>query len=227
MNIAICISGVYNKKSNILELLRAKFKGVNFYYHTWSNKTNLIPSELHDRLYTMHYPKWHYHPMDVDPPSKHAKYQKYRNSNIIDELYWGVAPIIAHADICKKIPKHHDIIIRVDWNSQIDRQVPIENWIRFAKEKGPVGFMTRETRGPKFGSGRVQEVDKLNPDDDWLGFLPCDFLIHHRDHFNITLMNKLLNEKKLYPHEWGWYQVMSEWQNDKHISMHGFVSKIK
>jgi hypothetical protein len=226
MNIAICISGVNDKDSNIIDLLRQKIKGVNFYFHTWSNKTNLIPEECKDKLFTMHYPKWHYHPMDVDPPSKHPKYAKYKNSNQIDDMYFGIAPIIAHADICRKIPKHHDLIIRVDWNTQIDRQVPIENWLRLAYEKGPVGFLTRDNRGPKFGSGLVQEVDQKNEHDDWFGFLPYDFLIHHRDHFNRQLMDKLLCEKKLYPNEWGWYQVMSEWRLDRHTSMHGFVKRI-
>ena len=43
-----------------------------------------------------------------------------------------------------------------------------------------------------------------------------------------TLAKKILiQEHKLYPNEWGWYQVMSEWTNDIHTSMHGFVQKIK
>ena len=77
MNIAICVSGVNDKQSNIVEELRKKLPGTNFYYHTWTNKTNLISEQYHDRLYTMHYPKWHYHPMEVKPPSKHAKYSQY------------------------------------------------------------------------------------------------------------------------------------------------------
>jgi len=229
MNIAICISGVNDKQSNILPMLRQRIPGVNFYFHTWTNKTHLIPRELHERLFTMHYPKWHYHPLQVDPPSKHPKYLKHKGGEGLEagEMYFGIAPIIAHADICKKIPKHHDLIIRVDWNTEIDRQVPIENWIRRAYEHGPVGFITRSNRGPQFGSGRVEEVDKLNPEDDWNGFLPCDFIIHRRDHFNTKLVTDLVNQHKLYPAEFGWYQVMSEWTNDIHTSMHGFVQRIK
>ena len=228
MNIAICISGVNDKGSNIVEQLRQKLPGCNFYYHTWTNKTNLIPLDMHERLSTMHYPKWHYHPMEVSPQSKHAKYAQYvKSKELFDDLYFGIAPIIAHADHVTKIPQHHDLIIRVDWNTQIDRQVDLHNWLRMAHEKGPVGFMTRPNRGPKFGSGLIEQVDKTNPHDDWHGFLPCDFLIHHRKHFDRALVRKLVKEHKLYPNEWGWYQVMSEWTNDIHTSMHGFVQKIK
>lgn len=227
MNLAICISGINDKQSNIVDLLRQRIRGANFYYHTWSNKTNFIPKEYHDRLFTMHYPKWHYHPMDVRPASKNSRYKELRNSNKIDKYYYGVDQILAHADICSKIPKHHDLIIRVDWNTQIDRQVPIENWLRLAYEKGPVGFITRKNKQPTFGSGRVEQIDKIETEDDWYGYLPADFLIHHRDHLDINYVNKLLNENKLFPNEWGWYQVLSENNNDNHTSMYGFVKRLK
>ena len=80
MNIAICVSGVNDKNSIIVDQLRLKLPGVNFYYHTWTNKTNLVPEQYHDRLFTMHYPKWHYHPMEA-PNVKHGKFQKYVDKN--------------------------------------------------------------------------------------------------------------------------------------------------
>ena len=173
MNIAICVSGVNNKDSGIVEQLDRYLPGCNFYFHTFSNKTNLIPEQYHNRLFTMHYPKWHYHPMEVEPYSKHAKFEKYvKTREMNDDLYFGIVPLLAHADLVTKIPVHHDLIIRVDWNTQIDRQVDLHNWLRKAYDQGPVGFMTRPKRGPKFGSGLVEEVDKTNPHDDWYGFLP-------------------------------------------------------
>ena len=60
MQVAICITGVNDKGSNIVELLDQKFPGSNFYFHSFTNKTNLVPAKYHDRLSTMHYPKWHY-----------------------------------------------------------------------------------------------------------------------------------------------------------------------
>ncbi len=227
MNIAICISGVNDKDSKIVEQLQHKIPGCNFYYHTFTNRTNLVPENLHNRLSTMHYPKWHYHPMEVTPHSKHGKYKKYVESGKLkDEFYFGIVPILAHSDLIRKIPSHHDLIIRVDWNTKIDRQVDLNHWLRKAYEVGPVGFMTRENRGSQFGSGQWTEVNKDNPEDDWYGFLPYDFLIHHRKHFDHALLRKLVKEHKLYPNEWGWYQILSEPYKDIHTSVHGFVQKI-
>lgn len=228
MNIAICVSGVNDKDSKITEQLRRWFPGQPIYYHTFTNRTNLVPQEFHDRLYTMHYPKWHYHPMEVTPPSKHEKYGEYvKSKKMFDEFYFGIVPIIQHFDLLKKIPLHHDLIIRVDWNTRLDRQVNLNHHLRYAYENGPVGFMTRKGRGSQFGSGHWSDVDKENKSDDWYGYLPFDFLIHHRKHACHKTFKTLLKEHKLYPNQWGWYQVMSEPFGDIHTSVHGLAELIK
>ena len=60
MQIAICITGVNDKQSNIVSQLEQQLPGSNIYFHTFTNKTNLIPTHLHNSLFTMDYPKWHY-----------------------------------------------------------------------------------------------------------------------------------------------------------------------
>ena len=227
MNIAICVSGVNDKNSTIVEQLERKMKGVNFYFHTFTNKTNLVPAKYHHRLSTMHYPKWHYHPMDVKPYCKHEKFEIYaKDQKLKDSMYFGIVPILAHADHLKKIPGHHDLIIRVDWNTKIDEGVDINHWIRVAYEKGPVGFMTRKNRGAQFGSGKWSEVDRENKSDDWYGYLPSDLIIHRRHHFNHRIVKDKVKEGLLYPSQWGWYQVCSQPWNDIHHSVHGFAEVI-
>jgi len=226
MNIAICISGVNDKNSNILKELDKKFgPGVNYYYHTFTNKTNLIPKDIPEhRLFTMHYPKWHYHPMESQPPCKHEKFQQYlENKKLKDSMYFGIVPILAHANLLKKIPAHHDLIVRVDWNTRLDLQVDVQHWIRMAYEKGPVGFMTRKGRGAQFGSGKWSEADRKNKADDWYGYLPSDLIIHRRHHFCHKTVREGVNEHRLYPSQWGWYQVCSKPWNDIHHSVHGFT----
>lgn len=228
MQVAICITGVNDKGSNIVELLDQKFPGSNFYFHSFTNKTNLVPAKYHDRLSTMHYPKWHYHPMQAKVECKHGKFKNYLDKRLHwDDLYYGIVPILQYSDLLKKIPVRFDLIIRCDWNTQIDRQVDMHHWLRRAYEKGPVGFMCRENRGPKFGSGTWAEVNKNDPNDDWFHYLPSNFIIHHRKHFDHALVRKLVKEHKLLPNEWGWYQVLSKPFNDIHTSVHGFAEKIK
>ena len=82
MQIAVCITGVNDKQSNIVAQIQQQISGANIYYHTFTNRTNLVPRNLHDNLFTMHYPKWHYHPKQV-PNVKHGKFQKYVDKKYI------------------------------------------------------------------------------------------------------------------------------------------------
>lgn len=228
MNIAVCLCGVNDKDSNIVEQLKYKFPEAKFYFHTWTNKTHLIDKKYHKNLKTLHYPKWHYHPMDVDPPSKHAKYLRSRDiPELKENFYFGLLPLIQYFDLLKKVPAEHDLIIKSDFNIRFDRQVDLEHHIRVAYEKGPVGFLTRSNRGAQFGSGKWSDVDKENPHDDWYNYMPGKFMIHNRRHANHRVFKKLLSEKKLYPDNWGWYQVMSQPFGDNHHSYHGLVEEIK
>ena len=230
MRLAVCISGVNDKKSMIVEQLKHKLPEGTYFYHTFSNKTNLVPKDYHEKLFTMHYPKWHYHPMHVANICKHGKFINYtEDRSTWDKFYYGIVPIIQHGDLLRKIPKEFDLIIRVDWNTQIDRQVNLHHWLRKAYEQGPVGFMIRENRGPQFGSGQIQELAKDNNAtfDDWYHYLPKTLIIHHRKHFDTKLVNGLIKNAELLPNEWGWYQVLSAPYNDIHTSVHGFAQEIK
>ena len=110
MQIAVCMTGVNDKESHVIEQLRQKLPEANFYFHTFTNKTHLIPNNFHDRLFTMHYPKWHYHPMQANAIAKHGKFAKYKDKKIMwDELYFGIVPIIQYSDLLKKIPIRFDL----------------------------------------------------------------------------------------------------------------------
>ena len=157
MQLAICFTGVNDKNSPVIEQLQRKLPEANLYFHSFTNKTNLIPANFHERLYTMHYPKWHYHPMQAKAIAKHGKFAKYVDKKLMwDELYFGIVPMIQYSDLLKKIPIRFDLIMRLDYNTQIDRQVDLNHWLRKAYEKGPVGFMIRET-GPNRYSFRNKE----------------------------------------------------------------------
>ena len=230
MRLAVCISGVNNKNSRIVKFLKEKIPEATYFYHTFSNKTNLIDKELHDSLFTMHYPKWHYHPMEVPNICKHGKFKKYVQQKLSwDKLYFGTVPILQHCDLLRKIPKEYNQIIRCDWNTQIDRQVDLHHWYRKAFEQGPIGFMVRDNRGPNFGSGKLRELPKDENDvnNDWFHFLPSTFIIHHRKHFDVQQVTQLNKNCELLPNEWGWYQVLSAPYGGIHTSVHGFAKELK
>ena len=46
MRLAVCISGVNNKNSRIVKFLKEKIPEATYFYHTFSNKTNLIDKEF-------------------------------------------------------------------------------------------------------------------------------------------------------------------------------------
>lgn len=224
MRIVVCVEGVNTSGSNaLIPKLRSIFNGAEFYYHTWSNKTNLIPEEYHPRLSTAHFPRVPYHPLESKIEGKHGKYITYKQKRLHwDYLLFQNTPILQHADLLSKVPIYYDMVIRVDWNTQVDDKVDYHALLHKAYLVGPVGFMTRDNRGPEFGSGQLEEVKKTSShSDDWYGFLPSAMIFHARKHFNITHVKKLHKDHDLHPSEWGWYQVLSEPYNDTHTSMHG------
>ena len=101
MNIAICVSGVNDKNSIIVDQLKLKISGVNFYYLLGLIVQILISKNIHDRLFTMHYPKMALSSMEVKPPSSYArKYGQYvKPKELFDDPYFGIAPTAVHADI--------------------------------------------------------------------------------------------------------------------------------
>ena len=163
------------------------------------------------------------------PPNGQLQ-KKYEEQKLSwDKLYYGTVPILQHCDLLRKIPKEYNLIIRCDWNTQIDRQVDLHHWYRKAFEQGPIGFMVRDNRGPNFGSGKLQELPKDENDinNDWFHFLPSSLIIHHRKHFDVKQVTQLDKNCELLPNEWGWYQVLSAPYGGIHTSVHGFAKELK
>ena len=223
MRIVVCVEGVNTTGANALvPKLKSIFNGSEIYFHTWSNKTNLVSEDYHVRLSTAHFPRVPYHPLESKIEGKHGKYKPYKEKRLHwDYLLFQNTPILQHADLLSKVPIYYDMVIRVDWNTQIDENVDYHALLKKAYTEGPIGFMTRDNRGPKFGSGQWEEVDRKNVDDDWYGFLPSAMIFHARKHFDITHVEQLHKGHDLHPAEWGWYQVLSQPYQDIHTSIHG------
>ena len=54
---------------------------------------------------------------------------------------------------------------------------------------------------------------------DWSYWLNDNLIFHRRDAYDCELVHKLHEEKRLWPAEYGWYQMLSK--NDNHHCVYG------
>ena len=62
---------------------------------------------------------------------------------------------------------------------------------------------------------------KNDINDDWYCFLADSLIFHAPKHFNPKYVQQLHADKNLWPAEWGWWQVLSEPNNNIHNCYHG------
>ena len=226
MNTAILITGQYRPQvknaekliKNIVDIFKCEI-----FFHTWNDNVTKTPIEYHNRLVYCKEPEIDYHPIsDIKWVGKHGKWKEYTEKKLLyNKTQNANKQIIAYADLLNKIPDHIDMCIRTRWDMNVSNEVDFKPWIERAQE-GPVGFMTRGSRGHNIDRlVPLTEEAKLNEVDDWYGYLPDSLIIHKKEHFDSNLVNKLHADKNLAPAEWGFYQVMSEPYGDIHTSVHG------
>jgi hypothetical protein len=236
MKTAILITGQYrphvnNKKAKQLIALMEKVFKTHMFFHTWSDAVTEVPVEYHDRLVYCKEPEVDYHPVsDVSKNgynAKHGKWELYTTKRLLyNKMANANKQMLAYADLLSKIPDDFDVLIRMRWDILVSDQVDFKPYLKKAYEEGPVGFMTRPIR--KHDINQLIELPKEDTHqeqdfimDDWYGYLPDNMIMHRREHFDLDLVKKLHEEKKLAAAEWGWYQIMSEPYGDIHTSVHG------
>jgi len=237
MKIAVCLSGICrgNVKRN-LEHMRHQFN-YDYFFATWKGREKDIEVSLPgEKYFTAVEPKMHYHPI-IDVPNllspklkaymeafKSGQYKK----NMIDRTLNHTKQILAHAFLLEKIPNEYDMIIRARYDTFISKQVNLHKFIDESyTKKQAIGFGTRNSRHSNFLE--IKEIPQLYPDgkkkisQDWGWYIMDPIIMHRRDMFNLDLVWKLHNEKKLLPAENGWYQILSEPYGDNHRCFYGGV----
>ena len=249
MKTAILISGVYRPESVkihvVLNELSEAFPDIDVYFHTWDEYKHLVPDYLN--VESCPEPILNYDAMlDPDPkdvgdrynlPRQQLKYYDagYRlddGSGKIDicmkrlkvfkkTRHSGTKQILGYADLyekVKKLNKGYDRFIRTRWDVCIQENIDFTPFLKQC-EVGPVGFAVPRTNTsyPIFGK-RIRDVTKDFSRDQYIFDL---FLIHHKDHFDPSLVYELHKDKQLLPSEWGWHQVMVKPYNNKSRSYHG------
>lgn len=239
MKLALCITGQYRPhirnpsgpKFN-LDRFDEVFSDADVYYHTYDNEVDTLPDWIdRARVYSWPEPKNHYHPVnDTTHLCPHQKFYEYRARNtFFNKTAHAHKQIVAYANLVQQIDHYHDydVLVRIRWDTAInmDRK-DLEQYLEYAMDKGPVGFMTRTNRGPKYDSGNTVILSKEvegNEADDWFCYLPDTMILHSPNHFDPLFAQKLFEQKQLWPAEWGWWQVMSKPYNNNHLSVHGGV----
>jgi hypothetical protein len=181
-------------------------------------------------------PKMHYNPVLDIPIDKSNSFcvdmEYYKRTfkgtdNPLDEtIIHRTKQILGHAMLLEKVvPQKYDMIIRTRYDTVISTQVDFLSLLNDSYNNNcAIGFGLK----PKIDNNLnvLKEVNKsININGEitysWYKFL-MDFMIFHpRKMFDIDLVWKLHNEKKLLVSETGWYQVLSWPFGDNHKCISG------
>lgn len=240
MKLAICVTGQYrptvrnpsDPKFN-LDRFQQIFYDADVYYHTYDKNVDSLPNWINrNQVYSWPEPENHYHPVNDTPfLCPHQKFHDYRKRNILThKTAHAHKQILSYANLIEQmtLPQYHsyDILIRIRWDTAINMtRQDIEKYFEYAMNEGPVGFMTRANRGPKYENGNtvILPKDSTTIDDDWYCYLPDTMILHSPKHFDPKYVQELFSKRQLWPAEWGWWQTMSEPYNNNHLSVHGGV----
>ena len=225
MRIALCINGLYRNHINpgpkeIITRLHRIFAGADVYYHTWTKRIAEVPLEYHENLFYCDEPELDYHPIhDSKTDSLHGKWIPYKSKKIsVHKTQHSSKQILGYADVVSKITKEYDVMVRTRWDSLLSNQINFQPYLEEALDH-PVGFMTRPGRGHTVD--KISNVNKNDINDDWYCYLADSLIFHAPKHFNPKYVQQLHADKNLWPAEWGWWQVLSEPNNNIHNCYHG------
>lgn len=234
MKVAICISGICRgqAKRNV-DLARLHFPTAEFFFSTWEGQPKL-PFE---NAFYHPEPKMHYHPVVdlVDDNCKAPKWLAYKHilckeKAVYERTSHQSKQILGHALLLQEVPKEYDMIMRMRYDTVLSKSVDFTPLLeRSYKENLAIGFGTRDRRHKDLNS--FAEVPQIYPtkdsppgtSHDWGWYLMDPLIMHPRKMFDIELVFRLHEEKKLYPSERGWYQILSAPFGDNHVSMYGGV----
>jgi hypothetical protein len=234
MKPVICVSGIArgNCKKNISHLEKA-FPEIPIYFSTWTEYKNDI-SEKYKSTYHNE-PKVNYNPWlecVSDPP--HVKYKEYKeafinkkNGGLVDnarttkKLLHHTKQIIGHAyQLDYDIPLEYDMIIRIRWDTLVSNKVDFTQYLETSyNDNIPIGFAIRGGRWTNLDQFKdiehvhITETTDLTWSRDWHCWINDNMIFHPRKLFDTKLVHKFNEEKKLWPAEYGWYQMLSVMNN--------------
>jgi len=231
MKPAICISGLARSRNfnKNLRCLKAAFPDIPMFFSTWEETKNEL-SEAHGKG-TNYYPEpeIHYNPWTecvIDNP--HPKYRVYKDNFIKQgefmpargKLLNATKQLIAHAYQIADLPEEYDMIIRTRWDTVVSDKLDFTSYLEQSyNEKMAIGFAIRGDRHIRLDKFKdidhvyIQEDTDHKWSRDWSYWINDNMIFHRRDMYDCDLVHKLHKEKRLWPAEYGWYQLLSVMDN--------------
>jgi len=231
MDIAICFSGIArgNVKRNVEHVKKAfgKFGKVDLFFSTWKEHENDISREYKAVTYPepeIHYDAWT--ECVVDNP--HHKYKQYKDARLKgkDKYYQNATlknslkQILGHLYQVEDLPKNYDMIIRVRWDVIVSTVWDFRKYINQSYEENKaIGFAIRGGRWIHLNTCKdidhvycTLETD-ISYSRDWCYWLNDNMIFHPRKILDSNKTWELFKEKRLWPAEYGWYQILSTLDN--------------
>ena len=234
MKIAICFSGIARGSvTRNIKSVEAAMPDADFYYATWKERENDISKKYKAVTYpepVLHYNSWT-ECVEDNPNHKYAQY-KFGISNKIGGVYQteslnhSTKQILAHAYQVRDIKKDYDLIVRIRWDAVCGSRINFQKYLDMSyNENIAVGFAIRGGRHTNLNIFKdiahkycTRDTD-ISVSRDWCWWLNDNLIIHPPSKFDPEKVFKLHEEKRLWPAEFGWYQVLSE--NDDHHCVYG------
>ena len=180
-------------------------------------------------------------------PDFEVKYKKLQRSpEKLTKLMNRTLQLLAQADIVESLPKKYDIHIRTRWDVYFSPSFNIDDWIELGYDR-PVGFafsnqiplddtdkdmdmddriLAKRKKVKSLIDAGEYDVKKCIEDEketEYWKYMIYDFcMIYKADLFNPAMARKLHDTGKLFPAEYGWYQLLNK--NNDHYNVNGLVA---
>lgn len=233
IRVAVCVTGLVRAKNRLgsVEMYNRHAKSIfpyaDFYYSTWSSNQEEFEKNLpSDTCFYYDEPKNPYHPyLDVSPENylslEYAQMVAWARGLTIDKKEWTkhhAKQIVNYAHLMKDIPKDYDVMVRIRFDSVINKRADFRWYIENCYKTGNVhGFgVTRQNLFNDFYDSDMKGLHKI--------MLLDQCIIHRFDRINPDSALDAYKEKKLLAAEYGWYQVLSHPYGGIHKNHHGFIN---
>lgn len=234
MKIAICISGIArgNVKRNIGRL-KIAFPNADMFFSSWEEHKNLISEQYKSTYYPE--PQLHYNPWcECVTEPNNLKYKAYKKDFINktglssqQKLLNATKQLIAHAyQLEHDVPEEYDMIIRTRWDTLVSDQANFTKYLEKSyNENIAIGFAIRGGRWIDLHKFKdiehvyITETTDQTWSRDWHCWLNDNMIFHPRKIYDTALVHQYHKEKRLWPAEYGWYQLLSN--NNNHDCVYG------